>query len=118
MRHGKIVGNDARIIAKKIEKAKRDCLESLSPIFASSFCEFFDFVDEIFVEIWNCLRRSRVFQISKNESETKSKTNKGKEGLLVLLVIKVRKLYIKYNPSIILNIVNQNQYPLGVLSLR
>ncbi len=42
-----------------------------------SFVNFMHFVDEVFVEIWNCLRRSRVFQISKYESPQNPKwTNK------------------------------------------
>jgi len=85
--------------------------------FASSFCEFFEFVDEIFVEIRNCLTtqeeffefvdeifveirnclttQEEFFEFPKMNRKQNPKRAKGKEELLLLLVTKVnQKLWI------------------------
>jgi len=53
--------------------------------FASSFCEFFDFVDEIFGEIRNCLTtKEEFFEFPKMNRKQNPKRTKAKKNLLFL----------------------------------
>ena len=91
-----------RILSNIVSHSRRHTLRSfrkrkiLRNSFASSFCEFFDFVDEIFVEIRNCLTtQEEFFEFPKiNRKQNPKRTNQRRTFVTFGYKSKVRKTWI------------------------